>query len=362
MRIVTVTTASNAQNVNVVSSEEVLFDAGEARPGTPAFGYDGYAYALIADNPDGTSRFSRTRSARPATDHSASPARAALLTWLAAHREATFAELTAHAATLAAVPADLLEQLAHDLFVPAVRFADPAHLAPKSGTTTTWSAHRRAGSWPRETLLTAGKHMGENSDASDMLSLATSEAALLRNCDDTVSALIFGGVGGHARTISSFLVPRDSVVTPDDVEVLFPMGVAARRSRNETEVLFYGAGLDRYVVSARPNPYRREHQPALQDTLVDEVEDDVVLPPAPVDADLVVAGAAAFGPAMAAFLGALPANTLPDPLRAGLASLTAGRPARIAVRRAVDPADEWFSDNGGAVKAQWDALLLPYRA
>ncbi|MFI9006355.1 hypothetical protein ACIGNX_03845 [Actinosynnema sp. NPDC053489] len=382
MKIVAVRSVTDEHRVRVVVDEELVFGAGETRPAAPGFGYDGYTYELVAEHPDGSARYRRTRGVRPARDHSGTPAHVELTGWLAEHPTANFAELRGRAATVAGADDDLLVQLAGEHFAPAVRFSDPTHLAPKSGTTSTWAYHRDGGHWPRKTLLAAGRHMSENSDASDMVSLALSEAAFLHNADVVATSLIYGGADGHAEVISSFLLPKGSFIHPDDVEAVRTMGIAGHRSRGETEVLFYGAGLAHYVVSVRPNPYGQADLQPLQHP--GETEDAVPDEPTPVrdrpiDTKRVVGRLDDFRaevrdllawlatweaavPAVAGLRDDLAALTVTGsvdtPLKAGQALRRTG--ARIT---GLDRAG-LSGDAAGHVTelvGRWEALLLPYR-
>lgn len=159
---------------------------------------------------------------------------------------------------------DATEQFFDDFFEHVVRFCNAPGLEPKSATKATWAEHKKEGRWPDETLRQAAMHMSQNSDATDMLSVAVSEGALLRNAGREVCVLMYDTSSGkHAPLIFEFLVPKASLIKPGDTAL---GGLSSARSRGETEALFYGTGLQQYIVDMRDNPYTTQDRERIQNT------------------------------------------------------------------------------------------------
>jgi hypothetical protein len=180
-------------------------------------------------------------------------------------------ELRAFAPSSRGQLSDEMVQATVDLFLDtffrhAVRFCADTGLEPKSGIRATYREALATGSWSQAVLREAAQHMSENSDLTNMLSLALSEGALLLNAGAEVCTLIYDTESQKwAPFIHEFMVPMDSLITVDKIEkTQYRLGIAGYRSRSETEVLFYGSGLGRYMTRQRRNPYTREDQIRIQ--------------------------------------------------------------------------------------------------
>ena len=123
---------------------------------------------------------------------------------------------------------------------------------------------RESGPWRKgktETLLKrAGRHMAGTTDKSPFASTAENVESLLTHGDSWVSSIAFGAGDPQKRAshIGSFKVPRRSLYTPEDVRegmIEQNLGLDLHRSTLETEALYHGDDLGRYLESWRKNPY-----------------------------------------------------------------------------------------------------------
>ena len=155
-----------------------------------------------------------------------------------------------------------VELFLYDYFQHAIRFCADTGIEPKSRLRTTFQQARAQGSWSKEVLREAAQHMSQDSDLTNMLSLALSEGALLRNGGREVCTLMYDTRSAKwAPRIYEFVVPKDSLITPETAGL---GALDVYRSKSETEVLFYGSGLGRYVTRWRENPYTLGDQTRIQ--------------------------------------------------------------------------------------------------
>jgi hypothetical protein len=123
---------------------------------------------------------------------------------------------------------------------------------------------RESGPWRKGKtgllLERAGRHMAGSTEKSPFTSTAENVESLLTHGDSWVSSIAFGAGDPQKRAshIGSFKVPRRSLYTPEDVRdsmIKQNLGMDHARSKLETEALYHGDDLGRYLESWRKNPY-----------------------------------------------------------------------------------------------------------
>jgi hypothetical protein len=265
---------------------------------------------------------------------------------------------------------DATEQFFNDFFEYAIRFSADWGLTPKSKTTETFHEHRVGGEWPEPTLKAAAAHMAQNSDLSNMLSLALSEGALLRNAGREVCQIMYdpATTGKRAPFIYEFLVPKASLITPQTPRLPLA-GLDAFRSKSETEALFYGGNLAKYIVGQRVNPYTEEDQARIQESekLRAEESADVQLPanrPYTIKVPAMRANWANVGPILVQ-LGAapLPANaTAQATAVAQLLQQVGGGAASFRAINSLDDTVRALANTapGHALVTGWNTIVQPY--
>jgi hypothetical protein len=165
---------------------------------------------------------------------------------------------------LSDVHQEVVDRFLEDHYERALRFGKAEDTTPKTVPDKNWMEMQANGKWSSEVVKAGMKHMSGDKAHSPFVSTATSEGALLKAGDSWVDNITFGvNPEMKAPSISHFRVPRRALVTPETIESTFDVtGGTTRmdlhRSKNETEALFYGTGLERYLTHTRPNPYTPE--------------------------------------------------------------------------------------------------------
>jgi hypothetical protein len=262
--------------VNADQSELVEFPANDPQPGSAAFTDDGFLYQAT------TTPTQFTRRLRPprAADASTGPVVTAVEQLLTASPALTVGDLVTQAHTALdaqhgpALVGQALGVVTDHHYQRAIRFADaPAQLVPKGrGPYQPWP-QAFANDVIRENVFErAALHVdGKGLDDTPFVSVARSEGQLLQNAEVSLCKVIYGSdaTGQHrqAQRIFNLVIPRAALITPEMlVQGHYVSQAVADMTTKETEALFYGFGVDRYVVSSRPNPYVRGDQDVLQTT------------------------------------------------------------------------------------------------
>jgi hypothetical protein len=180
-------------------------------------------------------------------------------------------------------------ELARSEYEPVMRFARSDHpedlYSPlgKFWTEKGRPDYRADGPWKKgrtpQLLTRAGQHMAGTTEKSPFVSTAQDETALLSHGDAWVSSIAFGAgdPAKRASHIGDFRVPRSSLYTPQQVRasmVEHGLGMDHARSQMETEALYHGDDLHKYLTHWRPNPYHPEDMPRFHKANADEKDNE----------------------------------------------------------------------------------------